>query len=784
MSRVVCLSTVYMLGIVLAKLNILPLSFSLIGLFLLILMLIADIIFKWKKSFILIFSAFLLAGAILTNLHILSSNYNPLKIFTGKQILIEGTVSSFPEESPDKITFTVKSNNLIYGKGKYNIGSKIKISIKPDITLPEINYADKIKIKGKLSIPQGADSPGGFDYKEYLAHYGISGIVHSSGKGCIKITGKDKKNPVLFASYIIRKKIFNTTSTLLPEPESSLLLGVILGQRFTLPEKLEEAFISTGTLHVLAASGLNVGVLILFCLWIGNLFKLNRKISSAISIPVIIIYTFCAGSSPSIVRASVMGIFALTALILDKEKELTHSIFLSALVILLFNPLWLFDVSFQLSYISVLGIFYLTPTLDKKISILPRFIRLPLAVSLSAQIALYPVIAYYFYRISIISIIANIVIVPIVEFLLPCGLLMNLASIPFKFLGFPIAVINWFLSFLTIKAVYFFDKFPLASIWIGKPALFSIFIYFAILAVLYFLNETSGHKISKPILCLAAMGLIAVYFLTLILPQPLKVTFLNVKDGDSILIQLPTRQNILIDTGYGKSKYGYSKDAAEKYILPYLHFCGINKINLLIITHPHSDHIGGLHTILKNIKVEKIAATSLKSNSLTYKGAFEYIIKNKIRVAFIHSGQTIKLNKNLSIIFLHPPEELLKNTDNDLNNNSIVTMLTYKDAVFLFTGDIEKEAEDYMAKRSLIPKCTVLKIAHQGSKTSSLKKFLAKAKPAYAVISVSSDNKFSHPSKETLRKLKKINSKIYITSIDGTVIFKTNGKKLKIVKSY
>ncbi|MBI2251396.1 MAG: DNA internalization-related competence protein ComEC/Rec2, partial [Armatimonadetes bacterium] len=569
----------------------------------------------------------------------------------------------------------------------------------------------------------------------------------------------------LLLAYNWRENIIKNSLKLLPDLQSSeLLSSIILGEKSNLPRNLEKSFIVTGTLHLLAASGLNVAVLILFCMTMGKLFNLSAKISSFIAIPIIIFYTLAAGADPSIVRAAIMGILALMALILNREKEIVHFIFLSALLILFFKPFWLFEVSFQLSYLAVLGIIYLAPLIEEKISFLPKVIKTSLAISLGAQIFVSPLLAYYFNQLSLISLLANLILVPIAEILLPLGILMGNLGIIYLPLAYPLAFLNFLLIKILIKLLYILSSIPLAFIWIKTPSiLFLIFYFISLILIIYF-------KAEKRIIFLTILIFIIYGILNFIFtPKNLKVAFLDVSEGDSIFISFPYSKNLLIDTG--------NSALTKKVVIPYLHHLGISKLNYVLITHSHSDHAGGLKDISDNFSIEKV-----------YSPLDEKIIQilraAKINWQKAKAGSEIHLNSKIAIKILHPPLMPLFKTKNDLNNNSAVSQLNFQKINFLFAADIEKEGEDFLARKISVLGSAVLKVPHQGSSTSCTLNFLKKIHPQYAVISVSKDNPYHHPSLEVLKRLNKQKVITYQTAKSGTITFSTSGEDIKIETMY
>ena len=282
----------------------------------------------------------------------------------------------------------------------------------------------------------------------------------------------------------------------------------------------------------------------------------------------------------------------------------------------------------------------------------------------------------------------------------------------------------------------------------------------------------------KKILIISLLILnLLIWIKALNLPSPvLEVTFLDVGEGDSIFIRFPHQGNMLIDGGSVWRDY----NAGERVIAPFLRKKGVRKIDLVVLSHPHLDHVGGLVYVIKNFKVGLILESGQTHHSYTYQKFLKTVKKKNIPCKIGRRGQKIKGYKEAEIHILHPRGPLIKDTNSDLNNNSLVIKVTYKKVSFLFSGDIEEEAESDLLKLGKVLRSTVLKVPHQGSRTSSTEKFLRAVKPEVAVISVNKNNRFHHPHSLALKRLEKFGIKVYRTDRDGAVIMTTAGERVNI----
>jgi len=251
----------------------------------------------------------------------------------------------------------------------------------------------------------------------------------------------------------------------------------------------------------------------------------------------------------------------------------------------------------------------------------------------------------------------------------------------------------------------------------------------------------------------------------------LQVTFINVGQGDSSLIQLPDNQTILIDGG--------DKDASVK-VEKVLKDKKINKIDIMIITHPHLDHYGGLLNIAKKFKIYQVLDSGAKTNAITYLELLKILNSKKVKFKIARKGDIFNFDNNISLEIISPKEPLLKGTRSDINNSSIVAKLKYNKIAFLFTGDIENEIEEQILKDNINIKSNILKVAHHGSRHSSSETFLNKVAPEIAIISCGSNNSYKHPHKQLINRLKKFNIKYYRTDLNGDVIVNTDGNNYNI----
>ncbi|MCD6574213.1 ComEC family competence protein [Candidatus Aerophobetes bacterium] len=441
--------------------------------------------------------AFLLfCGIFLSGLLYLWVCYLPSKddiskyAFSGESIVITGRIVSSPylrEGKRKRITFIMKPVWVeVQGKeGKERVNGKLWVtSFSP---YRYYGYGDIVKVRGKLSIPGNKQGKSRFDWRGYLSYQGIWTQV-STGK--IEVVKRNKGSSFLLLAFSTGRWMRNKIKRFLPYPYSSVLKGIMLGDKEDLPSGVLNNFRITGTAHVLVVSGLHIGLLLFIVFFIVRLFGFSQKVALAVALPFVIWYALISGLRPPIVRATLMATIGIICYFLDREVPLVIVLFLAAFFILLINPLSLFTVSFQLSFLATGGIILLLPYFEKKFDFLPEFLKRAFSVSVAAQLSLLPVFAFYFKQFPLIGFVTNIIIIPLITFILALAffslalatislgiaqLIFNTNWLALKLLLF---VVNFFSFSWAPRLVFFFSP------QVTSPPLWAIFIYYALLFAL------------------------------------------------------------------------------------------------------------------------------------------------------------------------------------------------------------------------------------------------------------------------------------------------------------
>ena len=766
----------YIIGIIYAKFISINLIFLFSIIILLILISIISFVKQWNITTALLFLIIFLIGILNYNL-----NSNPIgakhiaNFIEDKKLTIICTVLDkeyYPNQ--EKISLKVKVSQI--EREDYNIKTQGLILVNTYLGNCPYEYGDVLKIKGKLEKPIRQKNFGEFDYELYLAREKIFTYLNIWQEKDIQKIGEDDSNFLVSFSLSARDKIKEITKQTLPPPYNYLLIGMLLGEKSFIPPHLKEVFAEAGIMHILAVSGLHVGIIAMALLAFLSMLKLPKKLKLFTLILILIMYASLTGFRPSVLRATIMFILLIGGKLIDRSRNLNISLFFAAFLILLSNPLILYDAGFLLSFIVTFFIINLSPILQELFSKIVVWIKNPLAVSTAAWIGIFPLSAYFFSKVSIISIVSNIFIIPLTGIAVILGFVTFFLGLMSISLAGIVANINYLVLNLITLIAKSFSSLPFAFIYVAQPSIMVIILYYlmAFFIIEIFYKKTLSPKIKKKVALIVLSVTLLIIIVQVFYPaNNLKVNFINVGEGDCILIEAPNKINILIDGG-GTPQSDF--DVGSKIVIPYLRRKGINEIDLLILTHPHLDHLEGLLPVLKEFKVDMVLDSGLLCDSSAYKGFISIIQKKGIPYHKAKAGDNFIFSNNLEIFLLNPLYDSDFYEESDFNNASIVVKLFYKNADFLFTGDIEEAAEKKLLVWQNILHSDILKVSHHGSATSTNLEFLDKVDPTIAVITVGK-NHFGHPSQKIIERLEDKNIQIYRTDEDGTIIIRTNGQE-------
>ncbi|MBR3153278.1 MAG: DNA internalization-related competence protein ComEC/Rec2 [Clostridia bacterium] len=606
-----------------------------------------------------------------------------------------------------------------------------------------IEYGDIISVKGNFSSISGYRNKGVFQYRDYLKTKWIFGNVEAS-----KIESIGNKKDIGYFRYKISFYIEKKIDSDFEGDERNVIKGILLGDKENLSDDLVEKFQISGISHILAVSGAHVACIVIGINFICDFFLKSINLKRLFIVFFLSIFVFVIGFTPSVLRAFFMTGFILISKLIHRKSNIYINLIFSSFIILLYNPYYLVNSGFLLSFFATFGIVYMYKKyrFKSKCKILNYIVNIIL-VSVYANLFIIPIMIKFYNQVSVIFIFCNLIISPIMLIIEIFGLLFILAP------NFISSIISFFISLLLkiiILTVEFGSNIPFAKFWIITPSVVEIVLYYCL--IFYFTIRRGRWRYKFIIVFLIII--VVVNNVCFIVFKPFTISFIDVGQGDSCLIQTRSNKVILVDGG-GLENY----DIGKNVLLPYLLNKRIWKIDYIIVSHFDFDHVGGLFTVIDEMKVENIIISKQVEMSENFERFKEILESKKIKVLVIEKGERIEIDNDTYFDFLWPDSSKFV-SENGLNNNSIVCKLNYMNFSMLFTGDIEEKAErqilrEYKDDLSVF-NSTVLKVAHHGSKSSSTDDFLKAVSPRISLIGVGKNNKFGHPNVEIIQRLERV----------------------------
>lgn len=691
---------------------------------------------------------------------------------------IEGTIISIPQGIADgKPKFFFKTDKIQFGSVEKSFKSE-KVLVTINITDENQNKIQDLKLynsyilEGRLSTPFKAGNPSQFDYGNYLRNHNAYAVFYA--KNFEGINGKQTtKAKFLQKINDYRENVIKIHSKYLPSPNLEILGGIVFGDDAVSPPKnIKQSFVNSGLLHILAASGMNVAFIYGFFFLLMTLLRIPFKIRVGTGMVMVLVYSLMTGLGASVIRATCMLMFVLIGKLIDRDAHSISLLSFVALLMLIYNPLWINDVGFQLSFIVTFGILIMGPAFVRSNKILDYIIS-SIIIPVIAQLWVIPIQIFYFNNISLYSVFANIMSVPILMVLSFGGFISSLLSAiksiaDYVCMGFDF-VLNPLLTFL-VNISDFWGKLPHSAIQTTHPSVFQIAVYYGILLSLsVFLYKELREKYLKK--ALISFGILLTILLLSIIPvknSNLEITTFDVGNADCFMIKTPDNKYIMVDTG--KSGYNGGKSQAEIVVIKYLKDRGIKNIDSIIVTHFDNDHCGGVVDLIKNLKVDKIYVNNLNHDSNAARSIYKVSKENNVKILLVENLQNVYSKNGLTITNLNKYQG---KSDND---NSIITLVKYNDFSMLFTGDAGVNGINAILDE--VPQnITVLKVPHHGA-TGVLNKEITKyLNPKYSIISTG-ENKFGHPSLFTIYLLN--SSTILRTDINNSIKITVKNKSYKI----
>ncbi|MDD3437593.1 MAG: DNA internalization-related competence protein ComEC/Rec2 [Candidatus Gastranaerophilales bacterium] len=695
-------------------------------------------------------------------------NSDALYQIAPQNALIEGQIVLIHQKINEKTKFFFNVSKINYNGEEKNVTAKTLVTLNNPQC--DLNIGDFLSINGKLRTPFEASNPSQFDYGKYLKNFDIFTVFYANEYKPLNIKLSFKWN-FLQGLNNLRNNIIQAHAKYLKSPNLELLGGVVFGDdAVSTPEEIKTSFKNSGLLHLLAASGMNVALI--YGIWFFLLRKLKVPFNITVSsgIFIVIFYAMMTGLGPSVIRAAFMLIFILVGKLIDRD---THSISLLsfvALLMLIYNPAYINDVGFQLSFLVTFGLLLTGPIIFENIKSMPNWLSGAIFVPIIAQIWVAPIQMYYFNSFSLYSVFANILVLPFVTIISFGGftgavlaIIKPLAdSVCFVFDLILNPVLN-----ITVAISNYFSNLPHSLIQMLQPSLLQIFLYYGIVLLITLILKIGKNK--GLIITLSSLCLLLSISWIKFPDKSFETIIFDVQNADAFLIKTPKNKYFLIDSG--KIGYKGGKTQAKAIVLEYLKDNGIKNIEGLIITHFDSDHAGGAIDLIENLNIKNIYVNSLNDKSTLAKKIY---LKGKNKV---------KQAKNNEIIY-QEGKLIIKNFTANLhgqefeNENSIITLISDGNFDELFMGDAGIVAFDKL-KNYLPNDIEILKIGHHGAKNVVNKEFLDRINPEIAIVSTGINN-YGHPNGVTLNILEQHKVKILRTDRQNAIKINEEAGQYKI----
>lgn len=699
-------------------------------------------------------------------------------------ITIAGTVAADPDCRERYTLVTVEASQAVIGGHPVRLTGRLLVRLGAPRT--SCAYGDRVRVTGRLRRPDPARNPGGFDARAFYEQHGIAGLM--SVRDPARLTILSRRTAPTFHTFLIRpmkQAAERTIDATLRGPSAALLKGVLLGEKQALPEDILSAFSDTGLTHLLAVSGFNVGLIAIIAMTVLGLLRLPRTPATVGTLVVIILYAFITNLTPSVVRASIMAGLFLIANLIDRQTDPLNVLSVAALLILILWPQAVFDLSFQLSFAATLSLIVVYPWMRERLPAglrrantwWKRWLIEGLVVSSAAQVGTLPLIAWAFSKVSLIAPAANLFVAPLVLIATALGSATVLSGLISVEVARLFSAANWLALQGMMHVAAVGASIPSASLIVSRPPLAVMAGYY--LTLLLIIHPPRSPVGRRGLVALLVVGLAGLGWGMFLRPRDLVVTFLDVGQGDAVVVECPNGYVLLVDGGNREPEF----DAGERVVLPFLRFMGSRRVNAVLLTHPHNDHLGGLPAVLEGVGVDEVIDSGIAPETPAFRHWLDAIKARRVRYRTTAAGDSLRGMGDVRGVILHPSSDFTGSTGDPpygLNNASVVLRLDYRAISVLLTGDVEDPAEAGLIEQDVPLRSTVVKVPHHGSSTSSGLTWVEAVRPRAAVISVGAWNRFGHPDPQVIDRYRRLGTAVYRTDEAGAVVLRTDGRSFRL----
>ena len=685
--------------------------------------------------------------------------------YQGKGLVrVRGEVAEEPQLRDQTVDLHLEARQLWLGEQERPVEGGVLVRLARPF---EVRYGDAVEVIGELQSPPSFH--GRFDYPQYLARQGIYSYL--AYPRVVAVAPADPSN-LRGALFRLKEHLSDVLARSLPQPEGALAQGILLGVRSSFPPDLTVALAATGTTHLVAISGFNVTLVAGLALLLGRRWRL--EVSTLLALGSIGLFALLVGPQPSVVRAALMGGLVVMANHFGRPSDAATGLSLAAAAMALHNPHVLWDVAFQLSILSTAGLIGLAPAFAGWLAKVPGILRQNLAVTLAAQVATLPIVALNFGTISLASLPVNLLALPLVGPAMLFSCLAALAGSLWTPLASPFAWLAYLPLAAMTRAIAAGASLPTAVLQPGPLPVGLPWLYYVALGLVLtqrtmrpFSHDQPalllGHLPFVPTLVALAVAAALVWLAWWQAPDGrLHLVFLDVGQGDAVLVQAPAGQQILIDGGPSPSAIddGLGKE------LPFWD----RSLDMIVLTHPDDDHLVGLLEVLQRYDVQQALEPGCVETSPSYVRWQQLLRERQVKRVLAHAGQEIPLGQGMRLRVLSPLNLPSKGAcGEDVNDYSVVLRLESTGFSALLTGDLTADGQPALLRSGASLASQVLKVPHHGAREALSEAFLERTAPQTAIISVGLGNRYGHPAPETLARLQDRGVQVYRTDRDGTV---------------
>lgn len=741
---------------------------------------------------------------------------------------LRGIVSSPPEPDGDRSTFdleasSVELDGVALPLAKERVKVYVKFGSEEEKALSAAwRRGDLASVDGTLKRPMTATNFDGFDYRNYLRQQRTHWTLHAAGADGVRVDGRARwwsaANVLSFVDFA-RERMGERIDGLYPQPASGFMKGLLLGVRDDLDPERFQSFSQIGLTHILAISGLHVGIYVGTVLWLLGRLPITKERRLVLTMAAVPFYVILTGASPSVLRAGLMAIIALYAARRGLLKDGLHVLAAAALLMTAWNPFYIHNVSFQLSFAVTAGLIIGVPLANEGLRrIRSAALRSALSVTLVAQLASFPLTIYYFNGFSLLSFPANAVMVPLFSMaILPLGAV----SLALAFACPPVApYVAWAAERLTTLSFAVVERLNAvegaSTIW-ATPPLWWIGAYYVMLYLtaaafcgrLSVRFRSSRQRIVGSFAAALLVGLLAYAYAPQALDRNAYISFLDVGQGDAILVRTPYGKHALIDAGgtvrFEKpgDEWKRRKDPFEvgrDVVVPLLMRRGVHALDAVFATHADTDHIGGMGAVFDRIPVRRLWMNGTVKAGEANERLLRAALDRNVPITPAAAGMKIELDPVTTIRILYPEAVEGLPEETEQNERSVVFLLTVYSRTFLFTGDIGVAQEQEIVERLAAERAQensaggeggtrsafapmridVIKLAHHGSKTSTSPEWLTFLDPVAAAVSVGRTNFYGHPHPTVTGRLEEAGVYLYRTDAHGEIQFGVSRDALRV----